>query len=53
MPDTLITIQTLAVEATELVKSPLKANKTEAIKKLRRIADLATTLAFTIEARRP
>ena len=52
MQETLITMQSLLSEAAERLKSSEKADKTAAIKKLRRIADLATTLAFTIESRR-
>ncbi|MGI9410616.1 MAG: hypothetical protein ACR2OV_11120 [Hyphomicrobiaceae bacterium] len=52
MQETMITMQGLLSEVAERLKSTDKADKTAAIKKLRRIADLATTLAFTIEARR-
>lgn len=53
MPESLTTIQILTGEVVELLKSPAKADKTAAIKTLRRIADVATTLAFTLEAQRP
>ena len=52
MKETMITMQALLKEVAEQLKSPAKADKTAAIKSLRRIADLATTLALTIEAQR-
>ena len=52
MQDTIVTMQGLLTEVAEQLKSGEKADKRAAIKKLRRIADLATTLAFTIEAQR-
>ena len=52
MQDTMLTIQSLLTEVAEQLKTGEKADKRAAIKKLRRIAELATTLAFTIEAQR-
>ena len=52
MQDTMLTIQNLLTEVAEQQKTGEKADKRAAIKKLRRIAELATTLAFTIEAQR-
>lgn len=52
MQDTMMTMQGLLTEVADQLKSTNKADRKAAIKKLRRIADLATTLAFTIEAQR-
>lgn len=52
MEETMIVMQVLMQEVAEQLKSPKKTDKTAVIKNLRRIADLATTLAFTIEAQR-
>ena len=45
-------IQVLLAEVSEQLKSPVKAERAAAVKKLHRIAALATTLAFTLDARR-
>ena len=52
MQDTMLTLQNLLTEATAQLKTGEKSDKRAAIRKLRRIAELATTLAFTIEAQR-
>jgi hypothetical protein len=52
MQETLMEMQVLMEAVSGQLKSPKKTDKTVAIKNLRRIADLATTLAFTIEAQR-
>lgn len=52
MQDTMTDMQRLLVNVAEQLKSGQKADRSAAIKDLRRIADLATTLAFTIEAQR-
>jgi len=50
MQDTIVDMRRLLADVTEQLKSREKADRSAAIKKLRRIADLATTLAFTVEA---
>ncbi len=52
MQDTMTDMQRLLANVAEQLKSGEKSERTAAIKNLRRIADLATTLAFTIEAQR-
>ena len=52
MQDTMTDMQRLLVNVAEQLKSGQKTDRSAAIKDLRRIADLATTLASTIEAQR-
>jgi hypothetical protein len=52
MQETMMTMNALLAEVAKQLQSPEKADKRAAVVKLRRIADLATTLAFTIESQR-
>ncbi|MGI9423574.1 MAG: hypothetical protein ACR2PA_10300 [Hyphomicrobiaceae bacterium] len=52
MDESFLQIQTLLAEVSEQLKSPAKAERAAAAKKLHRIAALATTLAFTLDAKR-
>jgi hypothetical protein len=52
MQETMMTMNTLLAEVAEQLQSTEKADKRAAVAKLRQIADLATTLAFTIESQR-
>ena len=52
MQETMMTMNTLLAEVAKQLQSPEKADKRAAVVKLRRIADLATTLAFKIESQR-
>ena len=52
MNESLAEIQQMLAEVSEQLKSPAKAERTAAIKNLHRIAALATTMAFTLEAKR-
>ena len=50
MQETMMTMNALLAEVAKQLQSTEKADKRAAVAKLRRIADLATTLAFTIES---
>jgi hypothetical protein len=52
MQETMMTMNALLAEVAKQLQSTEKADKRAAVAKLRRIADLATTLAFTIESQR-
>ena len=52
MQETMMTMNALLAEVAKQIQSTEKADKRAAVAKLRRIADLATTLAFTIESQR-
>lgn len=52
MQETMIDMQRLLADVADQLNSSKKTDRSAAIKKLRRIAEIATTLAFTIEAQR-
>ena len=52
MQETMMTMNALLAEVAKQIQSTEKADRRAAVAKLRRIADLATTLAFTIESQR-